>query len=573
MKENTSIRIVLRQKAWIRFLIVVATAVTLGYLLSLFSFRIDLTEDKRYTLSPQTRSILSELENEIYVQVYLDGEMPVQFKKMRRAVRDILDEFAILSKRKVGYDFINPSDGGDVKQRNARQMELINKGLTPVNVQAGDEEGGTTTRMIFPGMVVNYNGVEVPVNFLKNNPSLSGEQNILNSVESLEYEIIQTIATLTADTIYKVAFIEGHGELGEYEVADITLGLAKYFTVDRGIIGGRIGVLDGYSAIIIAKPTEPFSEKDKLVIDQYIMGGGRVLWLVEKVYVDSDSLAQGETMAMYKPLGLGDQLFRYGARVNPVTVQDMECMVIPLRILGPNNQSQVVPAPWPYHPQLVPVKDHPVTRNLNRIKGEFVNSIDTVGLDPDVRKTILLTTTQYSRIITPPYIVSLSEANQLIPESEFNGGNKPVAVLLEGVFNSVFSNRMVPGVTEGIDVEQVSNPTRMIVIADGDIIRNDVSVSAGKPVPLTLGQDRYTQQTFGNKDFLINCINYLVDDNGLMELRSRELRLRLINKALVKRNLLFIRTLNIVLPLLLVAIAAVVFKTIRRRRYTIRESK
>lgn len=568
MKENNSTAGAMRRKAWTRFTTVVLAAAVAGYLLSLVNFRIDLTSDKRYTLSKQTKSILSELDDDIYVQVYLDGEMPVQFKKMRRSVRSILDEFKIISGRRLGYDFINTSAGSDMKQRNARQLELINKGLTPVNVQAGDDEGGTTTRMIFPGMIVNYNGVEVPVNFLKNNPALSGEQNILNSIESLEYEMIQTIATLASDTIYKVAFIEGHGELDEYEVADITLSLAKYFTVDRGAINGRPGVLDGYSAIIIAKPTEPFTESDKFVIDQYIMNGGRVLWLVEKVYINSDSLGTGETMAMYKPLGLGDQLFRYGARVNPVTVQDMENVVIPLKILGPNGQSQIVPAPWPYYPLLVPATDHPVTRSLNRVKGEFVNSIDTVGLDSGIRKKILLTTTPYSRVLTPPFLIALSEAGLRVPENEFSRGRIPVAVLLEGVFQSVFRNRSIPGATDGATVVPQSKPTKMIVIADGDMIRNDVSVSGGRPVPLTLGQDRYTQQTFGNKDFLVNCLNYLVDDIGLMELRSRELKLSLIDKPMVKRNLLLIRLVNIVLPVLLVAMAGVIFAVLRKRRYS-----
>jgi ABC-2 type transport system permease protein len=568
MKQNNYSAGPMRRKALTRFMSVVLVATVAGYLLSLVNFRVDLTSDKRYTLSKQTKNILSELKDDIYIQVYLDGEMPVQFKKMRRSVRSILDEFKIISGRRLGYDFINTSAGSDMKQRNARQLELINKGLTPVNVQAGDDEGGTTTRMIFPGMIVNYNGVEVPVNFLKNNPALSGEQNILNSIESLEYEMIQTIATLTSDTIYKVAFIEGHGELDEYEVADITLSLAKYFTVDRGAINGRPGVLDGYSAVIIAKPTESFSESDKFVIDQYIMNGGRVLWLVEKVYINSDSLGTGETMAMYKPLGLGDQLFRYGARVNPVTLQDMENMVIPLKILGPNGQSQIVPAPWPYYPLLVPATDHPVTRSLNRVKGEFVNSIDTVGLDPDIRKKVLLTTTPYSRVLTPPFLISLSEAGLRVPENEFGRGRIPVAVLLEGVFQSVFRNRSIPGVTDGATIVPQSKPTKMIVIADGDLIRNDVSVSAGRPVPLTLGQDRYTQQTFGNKDFLINCLNYMVDDNGLMELRSRELKLSLIDKPLVKRNLLLIRLINIVLPVLIVAMAGVIFAILRKRRYS-----
>lgn len=557
----------MRARAYIRFVLIVATAIVAGYLVSLLRVRVDLTEDKRYTLSPQTREILSELENEVYVQVYLEGEMPVQFKRMKRSVRDILDEFRVISGRRIGYDFINPSSGSNQQQRNDRQMELIDKGLTPVNVQAGDEEGGTTTRMIFPGMIVNYNGIEVPVNFLKNNPSLPAEQNLLNSIEGLEYEMIQTIATLTADTVYKVAFIEGHGELDELEVADITLSLARFFTIDRGVIGGRPGILADYAAVVIAKPSSPFSEEDKFVLDQYLMTGGRILWLIEKVYSAADSLGTGSTMAVYRPLGLGDQLFRYGARINPVIIQDMECLRIPLTVEGPNNQSQVIPAPWPYYPLLLPSGSHPVTRNLNRVKGEFVNSIDSVGLDFRVSKKVLLTTSQYSKTIAPPAMISLSETTRSPVASEFTQSYIPVAMLLEGVFQSVFRNRMIPGLTDGQTLVAESVPTRMIVIADGDIIRNEVTFQGGRQLPLPLGQDRYSKQTFGNRDFIVNCLNWLVDENGLMELRSRELKLRLLDKNLVKKNLTLIRIVNIVLPLLLLAIAGQVYSFIRRRRF------
>ena len=558
----------MRKRAWTRFLFVVATAIIAGYLFSMLRLRIDLTEDRRYTLSPQTREILSGLRSEVYIQVYLDGEMPVAFRKMRRAVRDILDEFRLVSGRRVGYDFINPSAGGDPQQRNARQLELINKGLSPVNVQAGDDEGGRTTRMIFPGMIVNYNGIEVPVNFLRNNPALPAEQNLLNSIEGLEYEMIQNIATLTSDTIYRVAFIEGHGELDEIEVADITLAMARFFTVDRGVIGGRPGILDDYSAIIIAKPTQPFSEIDKFVIDQYIMNGGRVLWLTEEVYVNRDSLGYGETVAFYNPLGLGDQLFRYGVRVNPVIVQDMECLRIPLKITAAGGQPQIIPVPWPYYPLLVPSGDHPVTRNLNRVKGEFVNTIDTVGLNPDISKHILLTTSAYSRTVTPPALITLSEADRLPPAAAFGLAHVPVAVLLEGRFPSVFRNRIIPGVTQGRRIIEESKTTRMIVIADGDIIRNDVTFSGGEEVPLALGHDRYTMQTFGNKDFIINCMNWLVDDHGLIGLRSRELKLRLLDRELVKQNLLLIRVINLVAPLLLLAVAGWLYYFLRKRGYS-----
>ena len=264
-------------KSWIQFLSTVAGIILIAAFSSFFKVRFDLTEDKRYTLSVPTRKVLSGLKNDIYIQVYLDGEMPIPLKRLKRSVGEMLDEFRRASGRRIDYEFINPSEGRDLKQRETQYQSLIKKGLTPVNIRAGDAEGGSTQKIIFPGMIVNYNGIEVPVNFLKNNPSVPYEQNILHSIEGLEYEMIQTISTASSDTIYKVAFIEGHGEIPEIETADITFNLAKFFTIDRGIIGGKPGILDNYAAVVIAGPEKEFSESDKLVIDQYIMNGGKVI--------------------------------------------------------------------------------------------------------------------------------------------------------------------------------------------------------------------------------------------------------------------------------------------------------
>jgi gliding-associated putative ABC transporter substrate-binding component GldG len=488
---------------------------------------------------------------------------------MRRSVNELLEEFRIASGRKIDYEFINPSDGKDIKQRQTQYQALINKGLAPVNIQSGDTEGGSIQKIIFPGMIVNYNGIEVPVNFLKNNPSIPYEQNILHSIEGLEYEMIQTIATVSSDTIYKVAFIEGHSEISEIETADITFNLAKFFTIDRGTIDGKPGVLDNYSAIIIAGPETEFTEPDKFVLDQYIMNGGKVLWLIDAVSVNSDSLAYGETAGLYRTLNIEDQLFRYGARVNAEIVQDLECMMIRLKV-STGSQQQYVPVPWVYYPLLIPSPEHPITRNLNRIKGEFTGYLDTVGLDGKIRKKVLLTTSDLSRTISPPVLITLKEAEITHDVKEFNKPRLPVAVLLEGVFPSAFRNRMTGNlpVDKNFKTQDESISTKMIVIADGDIIRNEVKRTGLKETPLTLGQDKYTGQVFGNRDFLVNCLNYLVDDNGLMELRSRELKLRMLNKSMIKSGRLKWQIINIVSPVLIVVIAGLLFSYIRRRIYT-----
>jgi len=570
MPENSNNRNI-RLNSWISFFITIAGITLTAWVLSLSRIRLDLTEDKRYTLSDQSVKVLKGIKNDIYIQVYLDGEMQIPLKRLKRSVQEMLEEFRIASDRKITFQFINPSASGDEEQREAIFQVLYNKGLIPVRAHYTDDAGGTSQRLVFPGMIINYDGIEVPVNFLKNNQALSYEQNILHSIEGLEYEMIQTIATVSSDTIHKVAFLEGHGELSEVEVADITLNLSKYFTIDRGVINGIHGILDQYSAVIIAAPDEQFSEADKFVIDQYIMNGGKVLWLLEQVYVNRDSLSFGETAGFYYPLNIEDQLFRYGARINPEVIQDMmDCMLIRLSVTAGGGQRQIVPAPWIYYPLLSPNQNHPVTRNLNKVKGEFVNTIDTVGMDKSIKKTILLHTSDYSRTIAPPMFIKLQEAETVPDAKEFNKSRLTAAVLLEGVFSSAFRNRM-PGAFLGESNIQVSNeslPTRMIVIADGDIIRNEVQRSGSTEIPLPLGQDKYTGQLFGNRDFLLNCVNYLVDQNDLMQLRSREMKLRLLDRAKIKDQRIFWQVLNVMAPVILVILSGLIYHLIRVRTYS-----
>ncbi len=540
--------------------------VLVALLSSMVSFRADLTSDKRHTLSDQTKKVLAGLEDDVYFQVYLDGDMPIGFKKLKRSVKAMLDEFRMYSDRKVDFLFINPSESEDESERNKYQLSLVEKGLVPVTVMDNDEEGGRSEKMIFPGMILNYNSVEIPVNFLKNNPSLPAEVNLSNSVEGLEYELIQPIATISSDTVHRVAFTEGHGELDEMEVADITLEMAKFFTVDRGTINGEPGILNNYSAVIIAKPLSPFSEEDKLVIDQYIMNGGKVLWLIDEVVVNKDSLARGGTMALYEPLNIEDQLFRYGVRINPVLLQDTDCQIIPVRSTIGESQ-QVIPVPWIYNPLLYPATDSPLTRNINKVKGEFVNTIDTVGTDSSVNKEILLTSSARSRTVSPPMLIELDDYKNPPPEEVFTGSFIPVAVLVEGRFKSLYANRMSDWT--GGQLKKSSDSTRMIIIADGDIIRNEVSMTGNRISPRPLGIDRYSGQTFGNKDFIINCLNYLVDENNLISLRSRELKIRLLDREKVRDNRIMWQLINTLGPVIIVLAGGLLFWLIRRKRYAV----
>lgn len=561
----------LRRNNIIELLMILIIAVLLAFIFSHIYFRVDLTSEKRYSLSASTRQILNELTSPVFVQVYLDGEMPVGFKKLRRSVKDMLDEFRIQSGKKITYEFIDPFDFDSPEEKREMMETLEEKGLQPINIHNRDEEGGVSQKLVFPGMIMNYNGMEMTVNVLENNSAQSAAQNLNSSIEGLEYKMIRVIQNLSADTIYNIAFLEGHGELDEFSVGDITYELAKYYNVDRGVIGGKLNILDRYAALIIAKPELKFSEADKFVIDQFIMNGGRVLWLLDAVQVSSDSLqSAGFTAGLYRPLNLADQLFKYGVRVNPKIVQDRQCALILINIALAGRQPRFSPVPWIYFPLLTPFYNHPVTKNLNLIKSEFINTLDTVSAIPGVKRKYLLYTSKFSRLISPPVRISLEEIKDPPAPKEFNVSYLPVAVLLEGSFESVFKNRPTDRYIGEMKYEVIekSVPTKMIVVADGDIIRNEVRRTATGDIPLPLDKDRYTKQIYGNKDFILNSVNYLIDDINLMNIRSKELKLRLLNTERIKKEQFKWKLINVVFPVIFTIFFGVLVVFVRKRKYT-----
>jgi ABC-2 type transport system permease protein len=442
--------------------------------------------------------------------------------------------------------------------------------LQPTNLQVKEKEGGTSQKIIFPGAILSYNGIEVAVNLLKNNPVLHWEVNLNNSIQSLEFEFINMIRNVTSKTVDKIAFIEGHGELDQYQTGDITKELANYYQVDRGVIGGMYGCLDDYQAVIIAGPMRPFSEADKFVLDQYLMNGGKILWLIDAVQVSMDSLIRGSTFAIYYPLNIEDQLFRYGVRINPNLVRDIQCHVIPVNkgMIGGQPGWQLTP--WYYFPLIAPPDGHTITRNLNMILFEFAGVIDTVGDDPAISKTILLATSPYTDVVNVPAEISLRETDRQPEEQEFSQSFKPLAVLLEGQFQSVFTNRPIPPqvIREKEFIFRASGqPAKMIIISDGDIIRNDVTMSPNGPVIGQLGVDRYTSQVFGNRELILNAVNYLTDETGLMALRGREFKLRLLDKKKIAEEGMKWKLVNSVGPVTLVVLFGILFKYRRKMKY------
>jgi gliding-associated putative ABC transporter substrate-binding component GldG len=556
---------------WMRLMISLAIIVSSAYLLSTFFYRIDLTSEKRYTLSAFSKKTLRDLDDIVYIKVYLDGDLNIPFRKMQQRLRETLDEFSVYANDNLEYEFINPFAGDRGKTSDDVLNELYNKGLKPTNILAKDQEGGTTEKLVFPGALIHFRGIEVPVNLLVNNPGSDAEENINNSIQSFEFKLIRVINSLLADSTEKIAFIEGHGEFNEYEVGDITNELGWYFQVDRGRISGKPGALDQYKAVIVAGPDMPFNEQDKFIIDQYIMQGGKVLWFFDPVNASFDSISKnGSTIALIRMLNIEDLLFRYGVRINPVLIQDIQCNMIPVNMALRGNQPDFRPAPWLYAPLLTAPYDHPVTRNLNMILAEFSSSIDTLAARKGIRKTVLLRSSDLCRQVNLPAVISLEEV-RTIPEKElFTSSFLPVAVMLEGHFESAFRNRMISGLfpDTSLQVLEISPPSSMLVVADADLISNDVKPTPQGVFISPLGFDRYTQQTFGNKEFIVNTIQYMTGRAELINLRSRELEIRLLNKAKIKESRKRWVLINTLCPPLIVIVAGILYTWLRKRRFT-----
>ncbi len=533
-------------------------------------FRIDLTSEKRYSLSENTQNLLGSLDDELQVYIYLDGDLNAGFLRLRKSVKEMLDEFDAYAGAKVHYTFVNPSAGATNEERDKKYEELEKRGMRGILVHDRDQEGQAMQKVVFPWIELTYKGKSRPVNLLKNIPDKSGEENLNTSIETLEYEITDALRLMTTTQIPKVAFLEGHGEWVQPLVYDLTQELSHYYQVDRGSITDDPNILDGYKALIIAAPTEKFSEKDKYVIDQYIMKGGKVLWLLDGARISLDSLSTAsQTISVENDLNLSDQLFNYGARINADLVQDVQCLLIPVNTARMGDQPKYEPMPWYYSPLALAVPIHPISKNLAPVKTEFVSSIDFVNEELDVKKTPLLVTSTGTHVQNVPSVVSMDVVNVEKNGYYFNKHNIVVGAILEGIFPSVFTNRTMPeGINTTETIKTESKPTKMVIIADGDLIRNDIQGKGENMNVLPLGYDRYMNQQFGNKEFLLNAVNYLTDDDGWMALRSREIKLRLLNKPAIIGQRTFWQIANITLPLLLLGLFGLAFNFIRKRKYT-----
>ena len=555
-----------RQNSIIRLLLGVAIIILVNVIASFVFTRFDLTSEKRFTISKPTRYMLKKLDDVVYAKVYLEGEFPAGFKRLRNATREMLDEFRAYAGENLQYEFIDPTASKDVKERNQLYQQIASLGLQPTNLEM-KEKGGTAQKIIFPGAVFYYRNQPFAVQLLKDQVGTAPEVMLNNSIESLEFELANTIHKATQKTKSVVRFLIGQGESEQKKILDIAHTLGENYDVDTASINGRLKSIDNCKLLIVANPTQRFDEKDKFIIDQFVMRGGKVLWLIDMMDASMDSLSSSNaTLALARELNLEDMFFKYGFRVNPNLVLDMQSAPIPIVTSYVGNQPQQRLIPWYYFPLIFPSSEHPVVRNLNAIRCEFVSSIDTVEA-PGVNKTVLLSTSKYSLVAFSPARISLSILEQEPDKKQFNKGAQTVALLLEGNFSSLYTNRIPDELASAPEIKfkTQSGPTKMIVISDGDIIENKIRKSTGTIYPL--GYDKFTDQFYGNKSLLLNCVDYLLDESGLIAARTKQVKLRLLDKSKLAENKNTVVYSNAFIPLALVMLLGVLKFYFRKRKY------
>lgn len=552
-KRNNDILIFL---AWL------AGIILLNVLATNFFFRVDLTEDQRYTIAPVTKQMLSRLDNEVVVDVYLEGDFPAGFKRLQQSVHETLDEFRIYADGNLRYNFIDPTEITDEKQRNEFYTSLAQKGIIPTNLRA-TEDGKQVERLVFPGAVIKYNGKEAAVNLLKGNLAASPDERLNQSVEGVEYELATAIRKIAFQGNKIIGYIAGQGELEQQQVTDLLGSLQEYYRVARGDLA-QIPSLDGLDLIIVAKPTKPFTEADKYKIDQFIMKGGKAVFFVDPMYADMDSVGAGGMFALPYNLNLDDLLFRYGVRLNPNMVMDLNSGFIPLvtGYLGDKPQTEMIN--WRFYPLLNNFGDHPITRNLDAVYSKFVSTIDTVKAD-GIRKTPLLYTSNYSRILDAPVPLTLEEARIEVNPEQYKAGQQPVGYLLEGKFTSLFRNRKAPAGVQNTQVQEMGKESKIAVFSDGDLVRNDINARTGQAYEL--GFDRFNNVTFANKELAMNTVHYLLDSEGLINVRNKKIELRPLDKVRVREEKTYWQLLNLAAPIILLGLFGVIRYYLRKRKY------
>lgn len=549
--------------------IVVAALIIVNVLNQSFFKRFDLTADKRHSLRQESIDIVQELEDPVFIKVYLEGEFPADFKQLRDAFKQTLDELRAYGGDNIQYEFINPSEDADPVKRKEMYTKLTEAGLNYTNLTYRTKDG-IEEKIIFPGALVTYGNKELPLQILKSSDRIPSPQLIQNSINNLEYNLLNTITQVTTPNKKRIAWITGHGEWSGIDSYDIVESLAERFVIYDVEINEKLDALLGFDLVVIAGPKSPFSEKDKFILDQYLMKGGSALFLLDGISMNMDSLQdKTNTVGLAANHNLWDMTFNYGVRLNRDVLLDATCAAIPINVGKFGDQPNLKMFPWYFHPTLLSNGKHPITSNVNPVLAQFVSSLDTLE-NSQIRKQILLSTSELTLKRMTPARVNLNLVSIDPGFNENSIGNTPVGVLLEGKFKSLYANRIPPNIANSDAInfkEQALIDTRIAVYSDGEIVRNYSSKDRDMVFPL--GYDKFVQKNiYGNKDLIINTVDFLLNDERLIKIRSKDIIIRKLNDRKVLNSEGDIQVANLALPVLIVGLFISLILIAKRRKFS-----
>lgn len=534
----------------------------LNLLAYLFVIRVDMTDDKHYSLSEASIELLRKTEASIDITLFLQGDLNAGFERLQRATKETIEEMSVHSDIHFSTEDLQSSYSKEEAER---------MGMRPIVIHEREQDGKTAQTTIYPYALIQYKGKKAVVALLKNTRGLSGEENLNASIEQMEFAFMEALSLLLQTETPRIAIIEGHGEPDETHTYDLMTALSRYFQVDRGQISGidsivDAHILDDYRAILILAPQTPFSDQERFIIDQYLMRGGSILWAIDGIRLSEEVLQQeGFTPIIPLDLGLSEMFFRYGIRINPALVQDIQCLPIPVNVSSDPEQPNLQPMPWTYAPLLLTSQGSPITRNMGQVMSTFVSPIEAVGGEDGIEKRVLLATSTASCLTATPGKVDLNDMNPDIEQFKYQ--YIPIAVSLEGAFPSAYAHRMMPdGIASDEKIRKQSTPTRQIVIASGSIVINETQ----KGQILPMGYDRYSGMQFSNRDMIVNCLLWLTDSEGLINLREKDITLRLLNDKRAHDERLTVQLVSTISPIILLALTGGIVVIIRKRKYQLR---
>jgi ABC-2 type transport system permease protein len=561
----------MKTKYW--WLYLVLAVVAINYIASLVHYRIDLTSEKRYTLTAPTKRLLENIKDQVVIDVFLAGDLPADFRNLRNNTDELLQEFREIN-NSISYRFHRPGEGMTAEERQNYLLYLDSLGIKPANVQVQTKKGESQEQtLVYPAALVRYQDKTHVINLLEGQDFSQGLQSLGNATALLEYRFSNAIQKVSQERTAVIGYLIGNGQPLTYNYFDL---------IDRTLrpnYGFGFVPIDSvpvipleFDALMVVKPTEGFTDNQKLKLDQYVMHGGKVIWMIDNLYAEMDSLmrTQSDFVAFDRNLNLDDLLFKYGVRINRDLVQDVQCDKLPLAVGNMGNQPQLELVPWPYFPLLSSYTDHPISKNLNTVLSVFPNSIDTIEAE-GITKTILLASSDHSRSLSTPAVVSLNSVKTEEDINTFNKRNFPIAVLLEGKFSSLFSNRIASSTADSLTnihkqryLRDSENANKMIVISDADIAGNVVTQNEG---PLVMGTNQFTKMQYANRDFVLNCIEYLTNPSGILSARSKTFVLRLLDPAKTEDDRTKWQIINVGLPVALIIIFAFLYQALRNRKY------